>query len=270
MSYHQTIYNLLRQAGMTEAGALGVLGNWEWESGCEPYRKENDNASFRTISKDYTERIQNGSITKEQFATGKVGTGYGIAQWTYQSRQAEFYDFWKAYGGRVDNVVMQVEFALKEFKRDFIADWRLLCSTNSIEEAAKAVCDRFENPKIKNYGDRIRLAYKVKAELQLGEWEHTTIPETPTESNLPSGWENMPATEYFPPRTICEGMEGKDVVLLRALLYVRELTDHVDESYFDKGLAETVKLYQKAVFPNEPKEWDGIVGNKTWAKLFER
>lgn len=275
MSYYQTIYNLLRQAGMTEAGALGVLGNWECESNCEPNRVQGDYSSFRTVSKDYTERVQNGSISRYTF--GSDQKGYGLAQWTYvnypqntKGRKFDLYDFWKSYGGRIDSVQMQVEFAIKELKRDFIPDWRLLCSTSNMDEAAKEVCLRFENPKEKNIGARQKAAKRIKAELQLGEWEHTAIPETSTESNLPSGWENIPATEYWPPRTICEGMGGRDVVLLRSLLYVRGLTDHVDDSFFDSGLKATVIEFQKIVFPNEPKEWDGIVGGKTWSKFLER
>lgn len=256
MSYHQTIYNLLRQAGMTEAGALGVLGNWECESNCEPNRRQGDMSPYRTASKDYTERIMNGSLSKAQFANGSVG--YGLAQWTYRPRQEELFDFWKSYGGRIDSVQMQVEFALKEFRRDFIADWRLLCSTSDIKDAVKAVCHRFENPDVWNDDARLLAALSIKAELQLGEWEMTEVVVEPE-----------PRTEYFPPRTLCEGMEGRDVVLLRSLLYVRELTDHVDDSYFDKGLKATVIEYQKIVFPNEPKEWDGIAGKKTWAKLKE-
>ena len=46
MSYHQTIYNLLRGYGLSEAGALGMLGNWECESGCE--RAENSHRVTET------------------------------------------------------------------------------------------------------------------------------------------------------------------------------------------------------------------------------
>ena len=264
MSYHQTIYNLLRQAGMTEAGALGVLGNWECESNCEPNRRQGDMSPYRTASKDYTERIMNGSLNKAQFANGTVG--YGLAQWTYRPRQEELFDFWKSYGGRIDSVQMQVEFALKEFKRDFIADWRLLCSTSDIKEAVKAVCHRFENPDVWNDDARYQAALNIKAELQLGEWEHTTIPEAPTESNLPSGWENIPATEYWPPRMLCEGMAGKDVVALRGLLYARGWIDIVDDDDFDKGLTGAVKAFQAAYHLDA----DGIVGPQTWGKLLER
>ena len=60
MSYHQTIYNLLRGYGLSEAGALGMLGNWECESGCEPYRVQGDYQASRAISKAYVNAIVSG------------------------------------------------------------------------------------------------------------------------------------------------------------------------------------------------------------------
>ena len=264
MSYHQTIYNLLRQAGMTEAGALGVLGNWECESNCEPYRVQGDYASNRMLAKEYVAKVTNGTISRDQFAHDQKG--FGLAQWTYFSRKYGLIDFWKSYGGRLDDVQMQVEFALKEFQRDFIPDWRLLCSTSDVYEATKAVCYRFENPAVKNDRARYNAALNIRAELKLGEWEHTMIPETPTESNLPSGWENIPATEYWPPRTICEGMIGKDVVAARGLLYARNWIDIVDDDDFDKGLTNAVKAFQKAYHLDS----DGIIGPLTWGELLKR
>ena len=76
MSYHQTIYNLLRQAGMTEAGALGVLGNWECESNCEPNRVQGDFSPNRTLSKEYVAKIMNGTISRDQFAHDQKGYSF--------------------------------------------------------------------------------------------------------------------------------------------------------------------------------------------------
>lgn len=264
MSYHQTIYNLLRQAGMTEAGALGVLGNWECESNCEPYRVQGDYASNRMLSKEYVAKVTNGTISRDQFAHDQKG--FGLAQWTYFSRKYGLIDFWKSYGGRLDDVQMQVEFALKELQRDFIPDWRLLCSTRDVYEATKAVCYRFENPAVKNDRARYNAALNIRTELQLGEWEHTTIPETPNESNLPSGWENIPATEYWPPRTICEGMAGADVEVLQSVLKARGWFKQNPDGVFGSFLEEIVKKFQSAY----QLDADGIVGPITWGKLLQR
>ena len=89
MSYHQTIYNLLRGYGLSEAGALGMLGNWECESGCEPYRVQGDYQSSRAISKAYVAAIEGGLSDRERFATDQKG--FGLAQWTYPQRKRELF-----------------------------------------------------------------------------------------------------------------------------------------------------------------------------------
>ena len=101
MSY-QKIYNQLRRAGMTDAVALGFLGNWQQESGCEPNRLQGDFSSFRTTSKAYTAGVSSGSISRQQF--GSDQKGYGLAQWTFvntartDGRKFDLYDFWKRSG----------------------------------------------------------------------------------------------------------------------------------------------------------------------------
>lgn len=258
MSYQQTIYNLLRQAGMTEAGALGVIGNFECESNCEPYRLQGDYAANRLISKEYVRRADEGQMTETEFAKP---VGFGLAQWTYPQRKRNLWKFWKAYGGSLGNVQMQTEFAIKEFKTDFIPDWRLLCSTSDIREAAKAVCDRFENPAIHNWEARQQAALRIKGEIILGEWEKTEIvvPNDP-EKKL----------EFWPPRVLCKGMTGADVEVLQAVLKARDFLQQNPDGIFGEFLEEKVRTFQKSAFPNDEKEWDGIVGNKTWGKLLER
>lgn len=275
MSFYQTIYNRLRQHGMTEAGALGCLGNWECESNCEPYRLQGDFSSYRSASKAYAKRVNDGSMSREEFSKP---VGFGIAQWTYHTRKAEMYDERKKLGCLVDDPVFQVDFAVKELKRDFIPDWRLLCSTSDVYEATKAVCQRFENPAIHNVDARFQAANKIRHEIDLKSWKQVqeielTEPTDPVTSendqNLPSGWEKIPATEYWPPRTLCKGMTGSDVEVLQAVLKARGWISTNPDGQFGSYLEENVKNFQQVAFPNESKEWDGIVGPKTWSKLLD-
>ena len=39
------------------------------------------------------------------------------------------------------------------------------------------------------------------------------------------------------------------------------------DGIFGNDTYSAVIKFQKKAFPNEPKEWDGIIGTKTWAKL---
>ena len=260
MSYYQTIYDLLRAAGMTEAGALGVLGNWQEESGCEPNRKQGDFSPYRTASKEYTEGVMNGSIPKTQFANGYVG--YGLAQWTLQSRQSELFDFWKASGKRLDDVTMQVDFAIKEFKRDFIPDWRLLCSTNDIYEATKAVCYRFENPQIKNVDPRFRSAKRIQEQIDLD--PHPVPPEPPSPPEPP----DPPLEIFWPPRMIdWNCYDFPEVMVLTSVLYCRGYLESTI-SYWDGKYGTVTKAVEEFQTDNGLTT-DGCVGPMTWRALLE-
>ena len=72
MSYKQSIYNAFRRNGLTEAAALGFLGNWQCESENEPFRLQGDFSSYRTMSKAYVQGLTNGTISKQQFHNRKL------------------------------------------------------------------------------------------------------------------------------------------------------------------------------------------------------
>ena len=75
MSYYQKIFNRLRQQGLSEAGAIGMLGNWQCESNCEPNRVQGDFSPYRTASKQYVADVTSGRISRDQF--GHDGKGFG-------------------------------------------------------------------------------------------------------------------------------------------------------------------------------------------------
>jgi peptidoglycan hydrolase-like protein with peptidoglycan-binding domain len=118
---------------------------------------------------------------------------------------------------------------------------------------------------------RYRYAKELEAELeQVG----TTLPAeetgtTPTQADpSPAA---VPAAECaWPPRTICNGINGDDTAVLQAVLKARGYPVNYVDGAFGAYLEDIVKDFQKATFPDEPAEWDGIVGPKTWAKLLER
>ena len=91
------IYNQLRASGLSEAGALGLMGNWMAESGLEPGRLQGDFTQGRTYSRAYTDDVASGRIGRSQF--GRDQKGYGLAQWTYYTRKEDLYDFWNSSSG---------------------------------------------------------------------------------------------------------------------------------------------------------------------------
>ncbi len=256
MSYHQIIYDLLRQNRLTEAGALGLIGNWDCESNCEPYRVQGDFSSYRSISKSYVNAINLGHQTRDGFSRDQKG--FGLAQWTYFSRKAEMWDEWKRRGGSIDDVTFQVEFALKELKRDFPNDYSLLRSTNDIYSAVKAVCDRFENPAVKNYDARFQSAVRIKHEISLNSW--STSPSEPANDQVEP--QNDIVDHSLKLRTVDKNCGSfHEVNLLMSLLECRSYTfTDFDEMW------GCVQQFQK----DNGLVSDGIVGPLTWNKLLER
>lgn len=257
MSYKQTIYNTFRKHGLTEAAALGMLGNWECESGNEPFRLQGDFSPYRTQSKAYVQQCMNGSISKEQFCDGRVGKF--LAQWTYPTRQAALWDFWKASGKAIDDAEMQTEFALHELGTDYKALLEFLKSTNDVFTATSRICREYERPAVNNIDARFSDANKIKYEIDLNAWEDGGADHEP--EPVP-----QPKKDELVLRTIdknCNGFE--EVYLLQSLLLCRGY-EVIVSGVWDFELTDCVKAFQT----HNGLDADGVVGKATWNKLMER
>lgn len=251
----QGIYNQLRRAGLTEAGALGMLGNFEAESNCEPNRVQNDNGPYRTVSKDYTARVTDGRISQSVFASDQ--RGFGLAQWTWGPRKANLHSFWKKSGKALDDPTMQVEFALKELKEDFPRVLSLLTTSTDLYSCTSKICYEFENPDVKNVDTRFRYAKEIKAQLKLNAWQEEEPESEP---------EPEPAKEtYWPPRMVCKGMSGPDIEVLQAILKARGYIITNPDGIFEEYLDQKVREFQTA----QGLAADGIAGPLTWGKLLD-
>lgn len=243
-----------------------MLGNWDCESNCEPGRLQGDFSSYRTASKAYVAGLVNGTISRQTFMNDQKG--FGLAQWTHPQRKADMYDTWKSSGQQIDSVQFQVNFAMKELARDFSSLLTFLKTTNDIYQACSKVCYQFENPAVKNVDARYRSANRIRYEINLDyDGGKTPIDSSSSTSPTPEkpSWEDVPATEYWPPRTVDKNMIGKDITALKALLYAREYPILEFDNKFNDDLEKVVKRFQQSndLIP------DGIVGKKTWAKLLE-
>ena len=262
MSYVQDTYNLLRGYGLSEAGALGLIGNWVCESGCEPNRLQGDFSPYRSASKTYVTQLE--TFAKDRNTFARDGMGFGLAQWTYYTRKEELYDEWRASSLAIDSVDLQVRFAVKELKRDYPKLWQFLGCTDDIYLACSQVCREYERPAYNNIDARYNAAVKARSELDLtGESQPATPPESPSSSSTSSSQQQ--AEIFWPPRTIDKNMDGKDVAVLQAVLAARGYSTQVT-GIFDSYLEERVKTFQRA----QGLTADGVVGPLTWAKLLAR
>ena len=249
MSYQQTIYNRLRQHGITQAGALGVLGNFDCESNCEPFRLQGDFSPYRTASHIYVQNVTNGTTSKQQFQNDQKG--FGIYQLTYWSRKAGYYDYWKASGKALDDAGLQADYAVKEMQSDYPQLFAFLKQTTDIFTATSRVCREFERPAVNNIDARYAAAKRIQYEIDLDNWEgggDEPEPEPCVDHSLKL-------------RTIDRNCESfHEVELMACLLECRDYDYGDNDTMWD-----AVKKFQK----DAGLTADGIVGPKTWAKLLE-
>ncbi|MBQ4651896.1 MAG: peptidoglycan-binding protein [Oscillospiraceae bacterium] len=236
------IWQILRSAGMTEAGAAAMLGNMQAESALRANNAQD--GMTRLSDANYTAAADRGEI---DFAGDSVG--YGLCQWTYPTRKAQLLRFARAAGKTVGDLAMQVDFCIKELREDYPGLWSYLCRTEDLESAAGRICREFERPAVDNSAERASYAEKWYEEL------------CHCEASAHTGCGNPSSSDFWPPRTIALGMSGPDVLLWQALMGCRGYACPTSGS-FDKPTEAVTREYQQAA----GLVADGIPGPKTWRK----
>lgn len=153
------IYKTFRAAGMTAAGACGMLGNITCESvGHSNNLQDSYNSKFRITDVQYTKLVDSGVPTYNGKYFANDGAGYGLCQWTHPDRKKKLLAYAKAEGSSVGDEDMQVRFAIHELQTDFSAVWEILCNVNDVYEATNVVCRRYEMPAVNNVDARAAAA----------------------------------------------------------------------------------------------------------------
>ena len=252
MSYQQIIYNRLRHHGITQAGALGILGNFDCESNCEPFRLQGDFSPYRTASKAYVQGVTSGSISRDTFS--RDAKGFGIYQLTYWTRKQGYYDFWKASGKALDSAELQVDYAVKEMQSDYPQLFAFLKQTTDVFTAVSRVCREFERPAVNNIDARFAAAKRIQYEINLDGGGEDPDPQP----------DPQPTVDHsLQLRTVDRNCEGfNEILLLKGLLLCRNF----DFEKISEDLWAVVKQFQA----ENGLTADGIVGPKTWASLLER
>lgn len=143
MDNAQKIWDCLISAGLTEAGAAGLLGNLQAESGLNPQNLQNSfEKKLRMSDREYTAAVDSGAYTG--FVTD--GAGYGLAQWTNANRKQLLLYFARVGVSSVGDLDIQMDYLIWELHEKFPAVLRLLRTTGSVREASDCVLLQFERP----------------------------------------------------------------------------------------------------------------------------
>lgn len=136
------IYNFFNKKGLSDIAICGIMGNLHQESGLLSNNLQNTyNNSFELSDNDYTNLVNIGSYTREQFITDNAA--YGLGQWKVENRKAELYDFAIANGTTVDDLNMQLNFMWSEMQAEEGLT-NELNSCTSVEDATYIFAKNFE------------------------------------------------------------------------------------------------------------------------------
>lgn len=148
-------YKKFISAGMTQAGACGLIGNLEAESdGFYSNRVEylclkrlEENGKVYTDD-SYTAAVDSNKISRAEFLNPLAGKqyGYGLAQWTSPGRKSGLYDLAKQRDVSIADEDMQIDYLLKELQESYTGVLNILRTTESIREASDVVLKKFEMP----------------------------------------------------------------------------------------------------------------------------
>ena len=143
MDNAQKIWDRLISAGLTPAGAAGLMGNLHAESGLNPRNLQNSFEKKLGMSdQDYTAAVDCGAYGS--FVTD--GAGYGLAQWTNLNRKQLLLYFARVGASSVGDLDIQMDYLIWELREKFPAVWDKLRTTSSVREASDCVLLQFERP----------------------------------------------------------------------------------------------------------------------------
>lgn len=179
--YTRAVWNGLYNLINNEIGLAALLGNLWAESGIVPYRCENDNNStnFFNRSRIYTNSVDNGSITREQFINSGLDgdrehKGYGLAQWTFSSRKAGYYDTWKSGGySSIGSVELAVYYLSYELQTSYASTLEVLQNATDMRAASTYVLKNFENPTLQ--GEDVQ-EYRYNCSMSVYDDMHGNLP----------------------------------------------------------------------------------------------
>ena len=243
----RTIYSKLIKAGLSKAGACGLMGNMNAESAM---RSNNAQDGMTKLSDaEYTAGVDNGTYTN--FVRDAVG--YGLCQWTYWTRKQELYNFARAKGVSIGNETMQVEFAVQEIQKGYPDLWKFLCTTDNVQEAASRICKEYERPAVNNIDVRASAGLRLFSEMN-----DEAEPSAPSTSKT----EEVVEVQL---KVLKRGANGSQVKSLQTFLRGAgyDLGRTGIDGDFGPVTDSCVRKYQS----RNGLDPDGSVGPATWKKL---
>lgn len=153
--FSKKAYKKYIEAGMTPAGAAGLMGNQYAESAgfiaktveflCLKRLKENGKEYTQDT---YYKAVDSGKISKAEFLNPLPGKkyGFGLVQWTTVERKRGLYERTVEKGKSIADEDIQLDYVIYELKNMFPKTFQVLKTTKSVKEASDYVLIHYEAP----------------------------------------------------------------------------------------------------------------------------
>lgn len=238
-----------RNRGYSPEATASIMGNIGPESAFIPNNVE-DRCPLSDA--EYTRRVDNGTIPRDQFCHDSYG--YGYYQHTFWSRKAGLYDLCKKRGKSIADENCQHEWAETELHQaEYSRVLNKLKSNASLAEMTKEFMCWFERPADQS---QTAISYRVSVAQEI---YNEFAGDDPKPSPVP------PKETYWPPRMVDKNMSGKDVEVLQAILKAHGYGINYISGKFDDLLETEVKKFQR----DNNLTQDGVVGPMTWAAILK-
>ena len=137
------IYNYLTSKGLSAAGASGVLGNMQKESGLDPTNLQNSyEKSLGYTDQSYTQAVDSGTYAN----FGDDAAGYGLVQFTHNSLKRPLLQMSKESKKSIGDLGLQLDFLTNNLQSSYKGVWNSLMSASDPGEAAKMFMLKYERP----------------------------------------------------------------------------------------------------------------------------
>jgi len=178
----ETIWDNLKVRGFSDIAVAAIMGNLEAESNCISNRIQGDFTKGYQRSAQYTAQVDAGNIDRHEFIhAGPGGGGYGLAQWTLQSRKAGLYDLAKKMGTSIGDEAMQLEWLCQELQLgEYKKVLETLKASPSIRECSDVIVKIYERP-----ADQSEAALKQRAEYGRAMYQQFSTGEAEDPGGIP-------------------------------------------------------------------------------------
>lgn len=139
----EMIWSFFKDAGLSDAGAAGLMGNIKILSDFNPINLEDSfEEKLNFTDETYTAAIDEGDYN----CFSNDGAGYGLMQWKNYAKKLSLLAYAKIEDKSIGDLNLQLNFIKKDMEKHYSKTWNFLKETKDIYEATIQVLTIHETP----------------------------------------------------------------------------------------------------------------------------